>query len=130
MIHHTTNCSSLIVFYDVIYYYYFITVYIYLILFVYFLLFRLFILFIFLSEHHTLNSPGAVGDILVFTFVNLRDSTAYTENRKYSSGSSSIEHTMLMVYWNISYTILGYTAQTKMHSLKDKINIDSFTIDE
>ena len=31
-----------------------------------------------------MNSSGAVGNILVFTFVNLRDNTEYTENRKYS----------------------------------------------
>ena len=30
-----------------------------------------------------MNSSRAVGDILVFTFVNLRDNIAYTENRKY-----------------------------------------------
>ena len=33
--------------------------------------------------------PGAVGDILVFTFINLSDDTVYTENRKGSSSSSS-----------------------------------------
>ena len=31
-----------------------------------------------------MNSSGAVGNILVFTFVNLRDNTEHTENRKYS----------------------------------------------
>ena len=31
-----------------------------------------------------MNSSGAVGNILVFTFVNLRDNTERTENRKYS----------------------------------------------
>ena len=36
-----------------------------------------------------MNSSGAVGNILVFTFVNLRDNTVYTENRKNSSSSSS-----------------------------------------
>ena len=36
-----------------------------------------------------MNSSGAVGDILVFTFINLSDNTVYTENRKYSSSSSS-----------------------------------------
>ena len=30
-----------------------------------------------------MNSSGAVSDILVFTYVNLRDSTVHTENRKY-----------------------------------------------
>ena len=36
-----------------------------------------------------MNSSGAVGDILVFTLLNLSDNTAYTEKRKYSSSSSS-----------------------------------------
>ena len=35
-----------------------------------------------------MNSSGAVGDILVFTFVNLSDNTIYTENRKCISSSS------------------------------------------
>ena len=35
-----------------------------------------------------MNNSGAVGDILVFTFVNLSDNTVYTENRKYISSSS------------------------------------------
>ena len=30
-----------------------------------------------------MNSSRAVGDILVFTFVNLRDNILYTENTKY-----------------------------------------------
>ena len=36
-----------------------------------------------------MNRSGAVGDILVFTYINLSDNTVYTENRKYSSSSSS-----------------------------------------
>ena len=44
-------------------------------------------LFIFRVSH--MNSSGAVGDILVFTFVNLSDNITYTENRKYVSSSSS-----------------------------------------
>ena len=30
-----------------------------------------------------MNSSETVGDILVFTFINLSDNTVYTENRKY-----------------------------------------------
>ena len=30
-----------------------------------------------------MNSSGAVGDIIAFTFVSLRDNIVYTENRKY-----------------------------------------------
>ena len=36
-----------------------------------------------------MNRSGAVGDILVFTYINLSDNTVYTENRKYSSSSST-----------------------------------------
>ena len=32
-----------------------------------------------------MDSSGAVGDILVFTFVNISDNIVYTENRKYFS---------------------------------------------
>ena len=30
-----------------------------------------------------MNSSGAVGDIIAFTFVSFRDNTVYTENRKH-----------------------------------------------
>ena len=36
-----------------------------------------------------MDRSGAVGDILVFTYINLSDNTVYTENRKCSSSSSS-----------------------------------------
>ena len=44
-----------------------------------------------------MNSSGAVGDILVSTFVNLRDNIVYTENRKYMNGSGSCKKTLLVV---------------------------------
>ena len=79
MIHHTINYSSLIVLYDVLYSY-FITVK-YLCLFdfisVYFFYFaHLFYLISSQGVTH-MNSSGAVGDIPVFTFVNLSDNTVY-----------------------------------------------------
>ena len=36
-----------------------------------------------------MNSSWAVGDILAFTFLNLRDNTISTENRKYICSNSS-----------------------------------------
>ena len=42
-----------------------------------------------------MNSSGAVGDILVFTFVNLSDNTVYSENRKYISSSNYGKFTAL-----------------------------------
>ena len=82
MIHHTTNCSSLIVLYALLYYY-FITVkyvYIYLILFLFISFYFIYLFYLFSCQRIThMNSSGAVGDILVFTFSNLRDNTVYTD---------------------------------------------------
>ena len=52
-----------------------------------------------------MNSSGAIGDILVFTSVNLSDNTVYTENRKYSSSSksNSVFYTTYIKEIKISY---------------------------
>ena len=59
----------------------FISIFIYLIIFIIIIVFLFYVIF---SQGITrMNSHGAVGDILVFTFINLSDNTVYTQNRKY-----------------------------------------------
>ena len=85
MIHHTVNSSSLSVLWCIILLLYHYKICICLFDFCLFILFH-FVYSIYLFSFQDItrtNSSRAVGDILVFTFVNLRDNTVYTENTKY-----------------------------------------------
>ena len=46
-----------------------------------------------------MNNSGAVGDILVFTFINLSDNTVYTQNRKYRYSESSSSSSSSKMLW-------------------------------